>query len=172
MRKPVTALLSVRGVLAAVFVAGGIVPAAAASGANGQPPCTTPDAGGEWSSYGQSLMGQERQRAEKTIGTDNVGQLHEVWRSDTTVVQSAPPIVAGGCVFLNASGAIEARDLRTGALVWRQPSIDTSDTFAPTVADGRVHLAFVQDGQPRAAALDQSTGRVLWTSEPVYFGYP
>jgi polyvinyl alcohol dehydrogenase (cytochrome) len=167
----VTALLNVRRVLAAVLLAGSIVPVAAASGVTGQPACTTPDAGGEWSSYGQSLMGQQRQRAEKTIGTDNVGKLQQVWRSDTTVVQSAPPIVAGGCVFLNAGGAIEARDLRTGALVWRQTSIDTSATFAPTVVDGRVHLAFVQDGQPRAAALDQSTGRVLWISDPVYFGY-
>src|SRR3954469_1926139 len=150
------ALLNVRRVLAAVLVAGGIVPVAAASGATGQPACTTPDAGGEWSSYGQSLMGQQRQRAEKTIGTDNVGQLQEVWRSDTTAVQAAPPIVAGGCVFLNASGAIEARDPRTGALVRRHTGIATSATFAPTVVDARVHLAFVQNGQPRAAALDVS----------------
>src|SRR3982751_1481542 len=103
-----------RGMLAAVLLATSLVPAVAAGGAT-KVDCTSPDAGGEWSSYGQSLMGQQRQDAEKTIGVGNVGDLQEAWRSDTPVVQSAPPIVAGGCVFLNAGGAIEARDLRTGA---------------------------------------------------------
>jgi outer membrane protein assembly factor BamB len=168
MRMPA---MSTRRVVAAVLVAGCLVPAGAASG-GGRAACAQRVPGGDWATYGQSLLGQQRQDRERTIGVRNVGRLTEVWRSDTQVVQSAPPIVAGGCVFLNTNRTIEARDLRTGKLVWRSKGIDTGGTFAPTVVDGRVHLAVVVDGAPHAVALDQHTGRVLWISKPVYFGYP
>jgi polyvinyl alcohol dehydrogenase (cytochrome) len=166
-----TPTLSRRRVFAAAILLGGLIPIGAASG-SAQVDCTRPVAGGDWSTYGQSLMGQQRQDAERTIGVRNVGKLQEVWRSDTTVVQSAPPIVAGSCVFLNTNSAIEARELRTGRLVWRSKGVDTGGTFAPTVVDGRVHVSYVQEGAPHAAALDQRTGKVLWRSKPVYFGYP
>jgi polyvinyl alcohol dehydrogenase (cytochrome) len=165
-----TPKLTRRRLIAAGILVAGLVPIGAASGA-GTTDCTKRVAGGDWATYGQSLMGQQRQTAERTIGVSNVGKLQEVWRSDQSVVQSAPPIVAGSCVFLNTNSAIEARDIRTGRLVWRSKGIDTGGTFAPTVVNGRVHLAYVEDGAPHAAALDQKTGKVLWRSRPVYFGY-
>lgn len=167
--------LSARRVVAALLLVGTLVPAVAARGAQSdtaQPGCSGDMPGGDWATYGQSLMGQQRQDGEQTIGTGNVDKLQEVWRDDVQVVQSAPPIVADGCVFLNTNKAIEARDLSTGKLVWRSKGIDTSGTFAPTVVDGRVHLAVDPDGRPRAVALDEHTGRMLWTSKPIFFGYP
>jgi polyvinyl alcohol dehydrogenase (cytochrome) len=165
-----TSKLTVRRIVAAAVLAGSLVPAVAARGSNASS-CTQDQPGGDWASYGQSLMGQQRQDAEKAISTSTVGDLAEVWRGPDKVVQSAPPIIAGGCVFLNTDSAIEALDLSTGKLVWKSKGINTGNTFAPTVVDGRVHLAIDTDAKPRAVALDQRTGRVLWTSKPIYFGY-
>ena len=146
------------------------LPIVAAVGAT-KPTCAQRMVGGDWATYGQSLQGQQRQLGEKRIGRHNVAGLQEVWRTENTAVQSAPPIVAGGCVFINAAGAIEARSLRTGALVWRSKGVNTLGTFAPTVVNGRVHLATAEGGRPRAVALDQRTGRLLWQSDEIYFGH-
>ncbi|HET7531071.1 MAG TPA: PQQ-binding-like beta-propeller repeat protein [Mycobacteriales bacterium] len=171
MSRRILARPRARHLVAGLVLAGCLVPIASASGA-GTITCLQRMTGGTWSTYGQSLSGQQHQRAERVIGVGNVAGLAEAWRSDTTVVQSAPPIIAGGCVFLNTNSAIEARELRTGRLVWRSHGIDTGGTFAPTVVDGRVHLAIVKDGAARAVALDQRTGRQLWMSKPIWFGYP
>ena len=137
-----------------------------------KPGCTQRMPGGDWSTYGQSLMGQQRQDAERTISTKTVAGLTPAWTMEQPSAQSAPPIVAGGCVFLNTNGAIEARSLRTGQLVWRSQGVDTAGTFAPTVVAGRVHVGVSTGQEPRAAAFDQRTGRLLWLSEPISFGHP
>lgn len=137
-----------------------------------RPPCSEKMSGGEWASYGQNAMGQQRQDAESSIGPSTVSGLNEVWSVAGTGYQSPPPIVAGGCVFINTNGHIDALDLRTGARVWRSTSdIDTSGTFAVTVVDGRVHLGLATGGRPRAAALDQHSGKLLWLSNEIWFGY-
>lgn len=159
-----------RAVLLAGLLVGGaaLVPAAAAT----RGPCSTRLPGGEWPTYGQSLAGQQRQDAERRLGPATVAGLVPVWRAESTAAQSAPPIVAGGCVFLNADGAIEARELRTGRVVWRTSGTSTAGTFAPTVVDGRVHYTTAEAQRPRAVAVSASTGRELWTSEEITFGSP
>jgi alcohol dehydrogenase (cytochrome c) len=160
-----------RPVIAVATAAACLVPLTSAMSA-AKTTCTEQRSGGDWSTYGQSLMGQQRQTAEHTMTTANVGTLEEAWRADSTVVQSAPPVVAGGCVFLNANGTIEARDLDTGAIVWRAKDVNTAGTFAPMVVDGRVHFTTAEAQLPRAAALDQRTGRLLWESDEITFGAP
>src|SRR3954452_1070792 len=157
------AKLSGRCLLAVLLVAGCLVPAGVAHGAKTAPACSADMAGGDWATYGQALVGQQGEGGRTTIGADNVSALQEAWRGPDQVVQSAPPIVANGCVFLNTDSTIEALDLHTGALVWKATGINTVGTFAPTVVDGRVHIALDSDGQPRAAALDEHTGKLLWT---------
>lgn len=134
-------------------------------------PCTEVLPGGEWARYGQDLQGTQQQVAETTIGTDNVGSLVQVWKTADKGYQSPPPIVAGGCVFINTAGHIEALDLRTGELVWASTEIETSGTFAVTVIEGRVHVGLRNGGSPQAAALDVSTGKLLWRSEAIDFGH-
>lgn len=133
--------------------------------------CTTPMPGGEWARYGRDLRGTQTQPAETTIGRDNVAQLGQVWKTEDKGYQSPPPIVSGGCVFINTAGHIEALDLATGELVWQSTEIDTSGTFAVTVVDGRVHVGLRNGGSPQAAALDVTDGSLLWKSEPINFGY-
>jgi polyvinyl alcohol dehydrogenase (cytochrome) len=132
-------------------------------------------AGGEWATYGEDLHGSQHQLDETAISTHNVGTLTRAWSLGTVAqnsgYQSAPPIVSGGCVFINTNGHIEARSLATGDLVWTSQGADTSGTFAVTVVDGRVQVGINNNGKPEAAAFDVSDGHLLWTSSPIYFGY-
>lgn len=134
-------------------------------------PCTEDMAGGDWARYGQDQLSQNRQQEETVIGPDTVHGLEQVWTIEGTGYQSAPPIVSGGCVFINDNGRIVAYDLDDGSMVWDADHTDTSGSFAVTVVDGRVHLGRRNGGKPRAAALDVSTGDLLWESEDIWFGY-
>jgi polyvinyl alcohol dehydrogenase (cytochrome) len=135
------------------------------------PACSKPMTGGDWATYGQDLHGAQNQRAEHSIGVKNVTSLKQRWITADTGYQSPPPIVSGGCVFINTGGHIEALDLVTGKPVWTSQGADTSGTFAVTVADGRVHVGLNNGGRPKAAAFDVHNGHLLWTSAPIYFGY-
>lgn len=171
--------------LASLLFVLGAVPALDARAAAEAGPCSKPMPGGDWATYGQDLMGQQRQDGENVIGVDNVANLQQQWKigviggagvADDTGYQSPPPIVSGGCVFINDrnAGQIVAYGLDDGKVRWRSPStIDTSGTFAVTVAETkgvrRVHLGLQTGGRPRAAALDVDSGEVLWVSDPVSF---
>jgi polyvinyl alcohol dehydrogenase (cytochrome) len=145
------------------------LPAAARSAT--QPACSQSTSGGDWAAYGQDLHGSQDQRAEHTIGVRNVATLKQRWITGDTGYQSPPPIVANGCVFINTGGHIEAFSLSTGRVLWTSQGADTTGTFAVTVVDGRVHVGLGNGGRPKAAAFDEHTGHLLWTSGEVYFGY-
>ncbi|MGH2784877.1 MAG: PQQ-binding-like beta-propeller repeat protein [Actinomycetota bacterium] len=136
------------------------------------PACTETMSGGEWATYGADLLGSQRQPVEDIIGVGNVGNLERAWITANTGYQSPPPIVSGGCVFINTGGAIEAFDLDTGTTVWRSTGADTGGTFAATVFNGRVHIGLNNGAHPKAAAFDVTNGQKLWESEEIYFGYP
>jgi outer membrane protein assembly factor BamB len=144
-----------------------------ATAQTGDSPCVEQRAGGDWTRYGQDQLGQNRQDAEATIGTDNVASLQQIWSTgDSTGYESAPPIVAGGCVIINSGGRILAMDLDDGTTVWETQGVDTTSGFAVTVVDGRVHAAFPNNGKPHAAAFDVRDGATLWESEDIWFGEP
>jgi polyvinyl alcohol dehydrogenase (cytochrome) len=141
-------------------------------------PCSQPMAGGDWAKFGgPDGMGDNRQDAETTFTKDNVADLTESWRSATGSLLSAyfsEPIIAGGCAFATVGSSVEAHDLATGNLVWatHPEDVDVAGAYAPTVADGRVHLNVPNGGHPFAAAFDVTDGHLLWKSEPFDFGYP
>jgi polyvinyl alcohol dehydrogenase (cytochrome) len=135
-------------------------------------PCAASDSpGGDWATYGGDLHGTQRQDREDTIGVENVGTLERAWITGDTGYQSPAPIVAGGCVFINTGGHIDALDLETGDIVWQSTGADTSGTFAVMVANGRVHVGLNNGGKPRAAAFDVTDGHLLWQSGEIWFGY-
>ncbi|MGH9274394.1 MAG: PQQ-binding-like beta-propeller repeat protein, partial [Acidimicrobiales bacterium] len=158
------------GLLTAAVMAAVVSIGAVAGVARAAEPCTESRHGGEWARYGQDLRGTQQQLAENYIGAHNVAELQRVWvTAEDTGYQSPPPIVSGGCVFINTGGHIEALDLDTGALVWASTEIDTSGTFAVTVVDGLVHASLRNGGRPQAAALDVRTGALVWKSDPITF---
>jgi len=134
-------------------------------------PCKASMAGGDWPMYGRDYAGTQHQTQERTLTPGNVGGLQLAWKTSASDYQSPPPIVAGGCVFLNTGGHIVAYDLDTGRTVWTSQGADTTGTFAVTVVDGRVHVGLNNGGRPRAAAFDVRTGKLLWLSPEVWFGH-
>ena len=127
--------------------------------------------GGDWATYGEDLQGTQHQLGEHTLGRSNVRHLKRAWITGNTGYKSPAPIVAGGCVFINTNGHIEALNLNSGKLVWRSTGADTSDTFAVMVTNGRVHVGLNNGGKPRAAAFDVTNGHLLWVSNEIYFGH-
>ena len=142
----------------------GAIPAVAGPAA-----CTQRMPGGDWARYGQDLMGQNRQVAERTLSPDNVARLEKVWGLPDTGYYTSAPIVSGGCVFINTGGRYVAHDLDDGKVVWESDGADTRGTFAAAVVDGRVH-AHTGGGRPRATAFDVRTGEELWLSDEIRFG--
>src|SRR4051794_18252240 len=160
--------------LASLIVLMPIVGVVSAAGATpGAARCLATASGGDWAAYGQDLHGSQYQRSEHVISPANVANLKQVWTSGALGLEygSAPPIVSGGCVFINTGGHVEARALATGALVWRSQGADTTGTYAVTVVNGRVHVGLNNNGHPEAAAFDVRNGRLLWKSSEIYFGY-
>ena len=148
--------------------------------------------GGDWPSFNGDLAGTRNQAEEFHLGALQVPTLEPAWTFDANASSvhdgqrarnsevTGYPVVADGCVFIGTStgnqqpGWIFALNADTGEIVWRtRMSHGIYSTLA--VADGKV-FAFVsrvggefagRDEGPRpwgpyVAALDQSTGEVLW----------
>ncbi|MFN2539387.1 MAG: PQQ-binding-like beta-propeller repeat protein [Mycobacteriales bacterium] len=136
-------------------------------------PCAGSLKGGDWPAYGGPVLGQNNQVAEKRISTATVASLGLAWQSAPSGFQ-AVPVVSGRCVYATDLGHVQAFDIGTGKLVWRTPVALPYTEFAPfavAVADGVVHVDYDNKLSPRATAFDAQTGRRLWTSESVTFGY-
>jgi glucose dehydrogenase len=100
------------------------------------------------------------------IDTSNVKQLESAWTVPIKGESSfgsyaASPVVSGGVVYSqDLASNVEAIELESGDVIWRQayeqPSLGPNGV---AVADGRVYGT-----TPTAAfALDQETGKQLWT---------
>ncbi|MFN2536602.1 MAG: PQQ-binding-like beta-propeller repeat protein [Mycobacteriales bacterium] len=128
-------------------------------------------AGGDWATYGQDLLGAQRQTARTSLSKANLSKLKPTWSLPSTTYQSVP-IVAGGCVFIvDGSAGLEAFNARTGQLIWRAKGIKTAGAWAPSVHKGLVHIGLQNGGQPVAAAFHITDGSLAWVSKPVSFGY-
>jgi outer membrane protein assembly factor BamB len=119
------------------------------------------------------VLGQNNQPAEKHISTSSVAELSLAWQSAPTAFQ-AVPVVSGRCVYLTDAGHVEALDLVSGKVVWRTPAALPFKQYAPfavAVEGGVVHVNYDNNLAPRGTAFDAQTGRRLWTSPSITFGY-
>jgi polyvinyl alcohol dehydrogenase (cytochrome) len=134
--------------------------------------------GGEWIGHqGPDVSGAKNQTAETLIGRDNVSQLQVVWRTADIntggTIEGSTPTVSGRCVYVNGTdGFITAFDIETGAVVWRVQTAPegSTQTYANFVDNGRVYANW-GPSPGYGTASDANTGEVLYTSEPVEFGY-
>lgn len=156
------------------LLTGLLVLAAAPAGAAAAT-CGPADApGGEWPLYGATLDNHREQTAETAIGPDSVADLATAFKTpmpDGGVIQSTPTVV-GGCIFTGTDlGDVFAFNADTGELVWeRELQGGGGNAFvgagiigAPVVANGLVYVAATAEGRSLEAALDQTTGEVVWT---------
>jgi polyvinyl alcohol dehydrogenase (cytochrome) len=173
-------LAAALGSLAAQPVSAGRTMAASCAAATLAP-------GGTWSSYGHDPFNSRTQSAETTIGAANASTLSPAWTfalssvGDSGQLQSTP-LATDGCVFVTATnGGVYALDAATGALVWRHlttvltPGLGGGIVGGAAVHDGRVYALINESGDaathgPYAIALDEHSGRLLWTSKPLSTG--
>ena len=144
----------------------GVIPATAAAScaADGHP-------GGAWPAMNADLANTRHQADEVSIGPDEADQLTPAWTfSNEANLIAGPyqstPIVAGGCVYAaTSSGFVVALNADTGALVWAHV-FPGAKLLAIGSGYGNVYVFPYGDAKgPRAAALDMSTGEVVWETE-------
>lgn len=146
-----------------------------ASAAKGAKCSNSPNAGGDWRSFGHDLQNTRWQNAKKTPTADDLMTRLPKWSlsiSDAGATGNfqSTPVVADGCLYVGTNqGWIIAANADTGEVVWTR-SIPAGDLFAGlsggvfslTIADGKVFALVSTSGSPAAVALDQQTGKVLW----------
>jgi polyvinyl alcohol dehydrogenase (cytochrome) len=151
-----------------------------------QQPCSSEHAaapGGEWASYGHDPANSRTQPAETTLTGARAASLTPAWTFALSSVNDAgqinsTPLAVDGCVFVTASnGGVYALDAATGRLIWRRvisvatPGLGGAIVGGAAVHDDRVYALVDETGNgitgPHVVALDEHSGRVVWTSKPI-----
>jgi polyvinyl alcohol dehydrogenase (cytochrome) len=144
------------------------LPSSAASAAGCAP---AKHAGGEWRSYGHDLSNTRTQPAEKTIGLVEAALLAPAWSFSAAGAGGSgdftgTPTIADGCMYVGSNdGWVFAANADTGAKVWSTQLKEGGINSSVTAQDGRLYVAVSRVGSPYVAALDQKTGRLLWTTQ-------
>lgn len=127
---------------------------------------------GEWLSYGRDHA-EQRFSPLTQLNDGNVGQLGLAWYADidTARGQEATPLMHDGLLYVSTAWSmVKAYDARTGALRWSYDPRVPRDTLARACCDAvnrGVALygdkLFVGTLDGRLVALDQRSGRVVWS---------
>ena len=154
------------------------VPAAAAAA-----PCSAKaSVSGEWPVYGHDAANTRSQPPEHALDPAKAASLTKAWSFSTASVGDAAgfqstPVVDRGCVFLGSTNAVMyALGAADGKLVWQRQLDLTSAGFgggivgAPLVSGNRVIVLVNEANAPYVAALDRTTGALLWKSTPIAAG--
>jgi polyvinyl alcohol dehydrogenase (cytochrome) len=171
-----------RHLLGAALVACAATICAAPAAANAARGGARTSAGGEWRVYGHDAANTRSQPAERALGPARAATLTKAWAFSTASVGDAAgfqstPVVDRGCVFLGSTNAVVyALNASDGSLAWHTQLDLTSAGFgggivgAPLVTGGRVIVMVNEADAPYVAALDRSSGRLLWKSAPIASG--
>ena len=131
---------------------------------------------GEWLSYGRDLA-EQRFSPLQQINAENVGELGLAWSYDfdTARGQEATPLMHDGVLYTSSAWSkVYAFDARTGELLWsfdpKVPRETLSRACCDAVNRGVALYAdkvFVATLDGRLIALNQDTGRVVWSKTVV-----
>jgi polyvinyl alcohol dehydrogenase (cytochrome) len=170
-------LLGAALAVCAVMIFGGSAVAQAAA------PCSAKaSARGEWPVYGHDAANTRSQPAEEALDSAQAASLDKAWSFSTASVGDAAgfqstPVVDRGCVFLGSTNAVVyALGATDGSLAWHRQLDLTSAGFgggivgAPLVTGNKVIVLVNEADSPYVAALDRSSGALLWKSAPIASG--
>lgn len=115
----------------------------------------------DWSTVGGDV-GQRRHSILSQINVSNVGRLGGAWVKELDAVTRTPPVISGGLLYTNDATTIYALNPQTGATVWSYKPTGASPARGG-VALGHGYV-FCGLTDTRVVALDQKTGRLIWTS--------
>jgi polyvinyl alcohol dehydrogenase (cytochrome) len=176
-----------RGVAAAAVLAllGGIpavLPAALPAARALTVHCAAPEAElGEWPSFGRNVQSDRDQVNEHGLSDGAAATLAPIWTFDANRVTHVAnneitgyPIEKDGCVFVGSStgnapdgshlpGYVFALNAQNGDPVWATPV--PGGVYSTVAVDHGVVYAFVSKvSAPTLYALDEFTGRILWST--------
>lgn len=168
--------------VALLLAAGSLATSTVAQPAQAKPRCAKPShKGGDWPMFGRDYAGGHSQPAEKKIGPVEAAGLAPEWVFSANEATGDPnneitgyPIIAGGCVFVGSStgqqtpGWVFSLNADTGEVVWKT-KVSHGIYSTAAVHRGKVYVFVSRHGDggkegPYVAALDQATGKVLWTT--------
>lgn len=150
------------------LLASALVVAGAQAAPNAFPGCSSNRSGGEWRSYGADLSNSRSQPAERTIDVARAKQLKPRWifsayAHDDVGTFPNTPVAADGCIYaVTEIGGVYALNADTGRVVWTR-KLEQAVGSSPLVHDGRVIISVNRGDSPYVTALDQRTGRTLWS---------
>lgn len=129
-------------------------------------------AGGDWPVGGHDASNTRSQPLETTLTPTRVPTLSPAWSFDArrgggSGDFTGTPLVVDGCVYLaSTAGSVFALNADTGAMVWATKLPAGSRVYGSVaIEDGRIYLGVSRSNSPYAAALDQRTGAVVWTTQ-------
>jgi hypothetical protein len=145
--------------MAAVAVVAGIASTAADAAA------------ADWPQLGFSARRTANSTAETALSASNVGGLQLQWQKSWKCGGTAPPVVAGGRVYVGSTDRVCVFDAATGATLLQIAAGDSTDA-SPAVAtiSGKRRL-FVASLDGTLYSFAANTGRLLWkvqTGGPVH----
>lgn len=141
----------------------------------GASPATAAPASVSWAQEGYGPGNTGYNPRERVITAATVGRLDYRWSILSPVVprscpRQAPPVVAGGRLFLADQRGFGAYSAGTGRRIWRHGFSDPGDAVTPTLAVvGNILLvassscASVSDPDGDLTAYDAATGVVRWS---------
>jgi quinohemoprotein ethanol dehydrogenase len=115
---------------------------------------------GEWRTVGGDSF-NARHSPLAQINTNNVSTLGGAWVRELTTPTRTPPVMAGGLLFINDSRVIYAIEPTTGRTIWEyQPVSSAPARGGVALGEG---LVFCGLADTHVIALDQKTGKLVWT---------
>jgi glucose dehydrogenase/plastocyanin len=120
-------------------------------------PATT---GRDWPAVGGDA-GNTRFSPLSQITRANASKLGGAWVRSLDTKTRAAPVVVDGVIYMSDGVKIYALDARSGASIWEYATVgSTPARGGVAVADGKVYCGLADT---RVLALDQKTGKLLWT---------
>lgn len=113
----------------------------------------------DWASHGRDAQGSRYAGSERALEAAQVGRLRPLWSAPGEEVAGTPAVVDGVVYYGDWGGALTARAVHTGCLLWSRQVSQAPLMGAPLVHQGRV---YVGDGQGELVALGAASGRALW----------
>jgi len=115
----------------------------------------------EWAAVGGDLSNQ-RYSTLSQINSNNVSRLKGAWTARLDVSgTSSPLVIAHGRIFTTAGAGVYALDATNGKTLWRYQPAAGPSSKGVAVGSGRVYVGL---SDANLIALDEKTGRLLWTT--------
>src|SRR3954469_13073317 len=116
----------------------------------------------DWPQLGFSARRTGNNTAETALSASTVGGLQLQWQKSWKCGGTAPPVVAGGRVYVGSTDRVCVFDGATGATLLQIPAGDSTDASPAVATIGGKRRLFVSSLDGTLYSFAANTGRLLW----------